>query len=120
MFVISYTSVTANPNPTDSRRTPTTTPAHLDTFSLSGPSRYLGRTYMIEALAITAFVIWTIGIILAMLAVPVVVVGGLCYAFAGPETRMKMIGWAPGFHHGVRKTVGLSRALRGRSPEGAE
>jgi len=75
---------------------------------------------MIEALAITAFVIWTIGIILAMLAVPVAVVGGACYAFAGPETRMKMIGWAPGVQHGVRKTLGLVRALRGRSPGAVE
>lgn len=75
---------------------------------------------MVEALAITAFVIWTIGIILAMLSLPVVVIGGLCYAFAGPETRMKMVGWAPGVQHGVRQTVGLARALRGRSPEAVE
>ncbi len=75
---------------------------------------------MMEVFVITAFVLWVVAIVLAAVAGPVVVIGGLCYAFAGPETRMKMIGWAPGVEHGVRNTVALVRALRGRSPEAVE
>jgi hypothetical protein len=74
---------------------------------------------MVEALAITLFALMVIATVVALLAVPTVFIGGLVYAYAGPELRMKMIGWAPGVKHGVRKTLGLARALQSQPPAGS-
>jgi hypothetical protein len=69
---------------------------------------------MVQTLAITLFSLMVVATFVALLAVPTVFIGGLVYAFAGPELRMKMIGWAPGVKHGVKKTLGLAQALQSR------
>lgn len=53
---------------------------------------------------------------LVLLAVPALIVGGFVYLIAGPQFRLKMVGWAPGVQHGVKKTLALAQALQGRSP----
>ncbi|NKB86597.1 MAG: hypothetical protein GKS06_00045 [Acidobacteria bacterium] len=75
---------------------------------------------MAQALAITMFILMVMATFVVLLAVPTVFIGGLVYAFAGPELRMKMIGWAPGVKHGVRKTLGLARDLQSQPSEGSE
>lgn len=57
---------------------------------------------------------------LAVLAVLGLIIGAFIYLIAGPEFRMKMVGWAPGVEHGVKKTLGLAQALQDRSLGHAE
>ena len=64
--------------------------------------------------------LYIIVIPLVVVAVPAFVIGALVYVLAGPELRDRMVGWAPGVQHGVKKTLGLARALQNRSFGGAE
>lgn len=57
---------------------------------------------------------------IVLLAVPALVIGAVAYVLAGPETRLRMLGWAPGFDHGVRTTLGLVRELQDPPPAESE
>lgn len=56
-----------------------------------------------------------IAVPLILLAVPAAVLFGLTYLLAGPEFRMRMVGWAPGVRHGVRRTLLLAEQFKRRS-----
>ena len=63
--------------------------------------------------------LYIIAVPLVLVAVPAFVIAAFVYVLAAPELRMRMVGWAPGVQHGVKKTLGLARALQSRSPGGA-
>ena len=73
-----------------------------------------------DLFALIVILLYLIVAILVPLATVVLIVGAFTYLLAGPEFRMKMVGWAPGLAHGVRKTVGLAQALQERSAGEAE
>ena len=76
---------------------------------------FLGDIYAGALILLYLFVTFLVP--LALLAL---LTGAAAYVLAGPEFRLKMVGWAPGVEDGVRRTVRLARALRGRSPGAAE
>lgn len=65
-------------------------------------------------------VLYTLVSLLVPLALVAFLVGAVVYVLAGPETRARMAGWAPGFRHGFSTTLGLARGLRDRRSRGSE
>ena len=76
--------------------------------------------FIADLFSLIVVLLYLVAVPLVLLAVPVVIIGGFVYLVAGPEFRMQMLGWAPGVQHGVKKTLGLARELRDRSPGESE
>lgn len=68
-----------------------------------------------DLLARMAVALYLVAIPLMLLAGPAMILFAITYLLAGPEFRIRMVGWAPGFRHGVRQTALLAKALQGRS-----